>query len=33
LRADGLHLNAQGYKEWTAILRPQILALWLADTK
>lgn len=31
LRADGLHLNAQGYKEWTAILRPQILALWKAD--
>lgn len=33
LRADGLHLNAQGYKEWTAILRPQVLALWSADAK
>jgi len=33
LRADGLHLNAEGYKEWTAILKPQILALWKADTK
>jgi lysophospholipase L1-like esterase len=33
LRADGLHLNARGYKEWTAILKPQILALWKADTK
>lgn len=27
LRADGLHLNAQGYALWTALLRPQILAL------
>lgn len=33
LRADGLHLNVQGYKEWVALLRPQILALWQADTK
>ena len=32
LIADGLHLNAQGYKEWTAIVRPQILALWRKDT-
>ena len=27
LRADGLHLNSKGYELWTAILRPQILAL------
>jgi len=27
LRADGLHLNDEGYKLWTAMLRPQILAL------
>jgi lysophospholipase L1-like esterase len=33
LRADGLHLNARGYQEWTAILRPHIEALWKADTK
>lgn len=33
LRADGLHLNAKGYKEWTAILKPQIMALWKTDTK
>ncbi len=30
LRADGLHLNAKGYREWTAILKPQIAALWKA---
>ena len=33
LRADGLHLNARGYMEWTAILHPQIVALWKEDTK
>jgi len=33
LRTDGLHLNAQGYKEWAAILKPQIMALWKADTE
>jgi lysophospholipase L1-like esterase len=33
LRADGLHLNAKGYQEWTAILKPHILALWKATTK
>ena len=27
LRPDKLHLNAEGYKVWTAIVRPQILAL------
>jgi lysophospholipase L1-like esterase len=26
-RADGLHLNSKGYELWTAILRPQIMAL------
>jgi len=33
LRADGLHLNARGYREWTLILKPQIEALWKAITK
>lgn len=33
LRADGLHLNAKGYQEWTAILKPQLMALWKSDTK
>ncbi len=32
LQQDGLHLNPQGYKEWLAILKPQILALWDAET-
>lgn len=27
LRKDGLHLNADGYAAWTAILKPQILEL------
>lgn len=27
LRADGLHFNAQGYKVFTAIVKPQIMAL------
>ncbi len=31
LRADGLHLNASGYKAWTAILKPQIMARWKED--
>lgn len=26
-RADGLHFNADGYKVWTALLKPRILAL------
>lgn len=26
-RPDGLHFNAEGYKVWTAMLRPRILAL------
>ncbi len=31
LRADGLHLNAKGYELWTALVKPQILALLAAD--
>jgi len=31
LRADGLHFNAQGYKLWTSILKPRILALATLD--
>ncbi len=27
LRADGLHLNEDGYKLWTEVLRPQLLPL------
>ena len=27
LRADGLHLNDEGYKVWLSILKPQIMAL------
>ena len=30
LREDGLHLNADGYKLWTSVIRPRLLAL--ADT-
>ena len=33
LRADGLHLNSQGYALWTALLKPQILRLAAMDTK
>ncbi len=33
LRTDGLHLNVKGYEVWTAILKPQIMALWKADTQ
>ncbi len=33
LRADGLHLNAKGYQEWTKILKPQLMALWKSDSK
>lgn len=32
-RTDGLHLNSQGYQLWTAILRPQILALAAMQTR
>jgi len=31
LRADGLHFNAEGYKIWTAIVKPRILALAAID--
>lgn len=31
LRADGLHLNAEGYAAWLAILKPQILELVAKD--
>ena len=31
LRADGLHFNAEGYKVWTAIIKPRILALAATD--
>lgn len=31
LRADGLHLNADGYAAWLAILKPQLLELVAAD--
>ncbi len=27
LRADGLHFNADGYKVWTALIKPRVLAL------
>ncbi|MEZ6242255.1 MAG: GDSL-type esterase/lipase family protein [Phycisphaerales bacterium] len=27
-RADGLHLNADGYARWTEIVRPRVLAAW-----
>lgn len=27
---DGLHLNAEGYERWTAIVRPRVLAAWNA---
>ena len=33
LRADGLHLNTKGYEAWTAIVNPQIVALWQTDRK
>lgn len=33
LRTDGLHLNTDGYKEWTAILRPRVMRLWKSDSK
>lgn len=28
LRADGLHLNAEGYKKWVALVKPAILKLY-----
>ncbi|MDQ2732375.1 MAG: GDSL-type esterase/lipase family protein [Armatimonadota bacterium] len=31
LRADGLHFNAEGYKVWTAIVKPRIMALAAVD--
>lgn len=31
LRADGLHLNAAGYKVWVSIVKPRILALAAMD--
>jgi lysophospholipase L1-like esterase len=31
LRADGLHLNDAGYALWTAVLKPEILALAARD--
>jgi lysophospholipase L1-like esterase len=31
LRADGLHLNTKGYKVWTAIIKPRVLALAAMD--
>ncbi|MCW3060335.1 MAG: hypothetical protein JWQ02_2156, partial [Capsulimonas sp.] len=27
LRSDGLHFNAAGYKVWTAMIKPRIMAL------
>jgi lysophospholipase L1-like esterase len=33
LQPDGLHLNAKGYAEWKAILKPPILKLWKQETK
>lgn len=31
LREDGLHLNAEGYKAWTAIVKPRVMALATID--
>ncbi|MGV3719682.1 MAG: GDSL-type esterase/lipase family protein [Actinomycetota bacterium] len=31
LRADGLHLNAEGYAAWLAILKPQLMELVARD--
>ncbi|WP_170065538.1 GDSL-type esterase/lipase family protein [Abditibacterium utsteinense] len=31
LKEDGLHFNAQGYKVWTSILKPRIMALAAID--
>ena len=31
LQGDGLHFNAQGYRVWTSILKPRILALAALD--
>ncbi len=31
LRADGLHLNAAGYKVWASIVKPRIMALAAMD--
>jgi lysophospholipase L1-like esterase len=32
LRVDGLHLNTEGYKAWTAIVKPRVLALAAMDS-
>ncbi|MBC8143622.1 MAG: hypothetical protein H7Y38_19500 [Armatimonadetes bacterium] len=31
LREDGLHLNAEGYKAWTAMVKPRIMTLAAMD--
>lgn len=31
LREDGLHFNAEGYKAWTALVKPRIMALAAMD--
>lgn len=31
LRSDGLHFNADGYKMWTALIKPRVLALAALD--
>lgn len=31
LREDGLHFNAEGYKAWTAIVKPRVMALAAID--
>lgn len=31
LRADGLHLNTEGYKVWTSIVKPRIMTLAAMD--
>ena len=31
LRADGLHFNTEGYKAWTAIVKPRVMALAAID--
>ena len=31
LRADGLHFNADGYREWKSLIKPRILALAAID--
>lgn len=31
LRSDGLHFNAEGYKVWTSLIKPRLLALAAMD--